>query len=186
MLLLLLLVFLLLKARTELIGRGVRRFSMSKAAEEARRLADAKPANRSRPAKNSHYILATSPAADEHTRVLKHGDIFGVFDRYGDIKPGGLGEEGLYHQGTRFLSCLRLQLEGDRPLFLSSTIKQENDLLIADMTNPDFSSGGEVRIQRGTLHLSRTKFLWQAACYESLRIRNYGRFPITIALSFHF
>jgi hypothetical protein len=29
--------------------------------------------------------------------VLKHGHMFAVFDHYGDIKPGGLGEEGLYH-----------------------------------------------------------------------------------------
>ncbi len=40
--------------------------------------------------------------------MLKHGDTFAVFDHYGDIKPGGLGEEGLYHEGTRYLSCLLL------------------------------------------------------------------------------
>jgi hypothetical protein len=45
---------------------------------------------------NSPYlILAASSPADERTRVLKHGDTFAVFDHYGDIKPGGLGEESL-------------------------------------------------------------------------------------------
>ncbi|HEV3298989.1 MAG TPA: glycogen debranching N-terminal domain-containing protein, partial [Planctomycetaceae bacterium] len=53
------------------------------------------------PADGSAFrILAASSLADERTRVLKHGDTFGVFDHYGDIKPEGLGEEGLFHDGT--------------------------------------------------------------------------------------
>jgi hypothetical protein len=58
----------------------------------------------------SHILAASSPA-DERTRVLKHGDTFAVFDHYGDVKPGGLGEEGLYHEGTRYLSCLLLEMK---------------------------------------------------------------------------
>src|SRR6478736_898904 len=69
-----------------------------------------------------NHILAASSLADERTRVLKQGDTFAVFDHYGDIKPGGLGEEGLYHEGTRFLSCLLVELEGGRPFFLGSTV----------------------------------------------------------------
>ena len=74
--------------------------------------------------------------------MLKHGDTFAVFDRYGDIKPGGLGEEGLYHEGTRFLSCLLLELEGGRPFFLSSTVREENDQLAVALTNPDLLRDG--------------------------------------------
>ena len=54
------------------------------------------------------HLLAASSLTDERSRVLKHGDTFAVFDHYGDIKPGGLGKEGLYHEGTRYLSCLLL------------------------------------------------------------------------------
>ena len=50
------------------------------------------------------YILASSSRVDDRTRVLKHGDTFAVLDRFGDIAPVGLGELGLYHQDTRFLS----------------------------------------------------------------------------------
>ncbi|HZU35619.1 MAG TPA: glycogen debranching N-terminal domain-containing protein, partial [Gemmataceae bacterium] len=103
------------------------------------------------------YILATSPQADEATRVLKHGDTFAVFDHYGDIKPIGLGEEGLYHGGTRFLSCNILMLGKDRPLFLSSTVKHDNDLLAIDLANPDVYVGDKLAVPRGTLHLFRTK-----------------------------
>src|SRR5438128_7766601 len=88
-------------------------------------------------AKDPFYILATSPVADEQRRVLKHGETFAVFDHYGDIKPEGLGEEGLYHEGTRFLSYLVLRLGNNRPMFLSSTVKEDNDFLAVDLTNPD-------------------------------------------------
>ena len=40
----------------------------------------------------------------EPTRVLKHDETFAVFNRYGDVIPIGLGEQGLYHLGTRHLS----------------------------------------------------------------------------------
>src|SRR5579859_3405308 len=62
------------------------------------------------PSAPSHYILATSPPADVQSRVLKHNDTFAIFDVFGDIKPGGLGEEGIFHKGTRFLSFLLLGL----------------------------------------------------------------------------
>ena len=64
-----------------------------------------------------HHIVVASSLADERTRVLKHGDTFAVFDHYGDIKPGGLGEEGLYHEGTRYFILLRARI-GRRPAVL--------------------------------------------------------------------
>jgi glycogen debranching enzyme len=132
------------------------------------------------------YIQAQSPAADEQKRVLKHGETFAVFDRLGDIQPTGLGEEGLYHEGTRFLSQLVFKLDHEPALFLSSTVKEENDLLAVDLTNPDTYSDGRLVIPRGTLHISRTKFLWQGNCYERIRIRNYGLDPVDAELSVHF
>src|SRR5438445_674812 len=131
------------------------------------------------------YIQAASPLADELSRVLKHGETFAVFDHYGDIKPAGLGEEGLYHEGTRFLSCLILRLGQDRPMFLSSTIKEDNDLLAVDLTNPDIHVEERLVIPRGTLHLARTIFLWQGVCYERFQVRHYGLDPIHPACSLH-
>jgi glycogen debranching enzyme len=133
--------------------------------------------------KDPYYILATSPLADEHGLVLKHGDTFAVFDHFGDIKPTGLGEAGLYHEGTRYLSCLLLGLGDARPMFLSSTVRQDNDLLTADLTNPDLAGAG---VPRGTVHLARTKFLWEGACYEQLRLKNFGAVPVALALVLHF
>src|SRR5262245_14732953 len=133
-----------------------------------------------------YHILAASSPADERTRALKHGDTFAVFDHYGDIKPGGLGEEGLYHEGTRFLSCLLLELEGRRPFFLSSTIRDENDQLAVALTNPDLLRDGQVRFPLGALHLALKKFLWRGVCYQQLRIKNYALKPLETTLSLHF
>jgi glycogen debranching enzyme len=133
-----------------------------------------------------YHILAASSPADERTRVLKHGDTFAVFDHYGDIKPGGLGEEGLYHEGTRYLSCLLLEMEGGRPFFLSSTVRDENDLLAVALTNPDLLRSGRVRVALGTLELSLKKFLWRGACYQQLRIQNHGLEPVETNLTLHF
>jgi glycogen debranching enzyme len=133
-----------------------------------------------------HRIQAPSSVADERTRVLKHNDTFAVLDHYGDIKPGGLGEEGLYHEGTRYLSCFLLELEGGRPFFLSSTVRDENDQLAVDLTNPDLDRDGRVAVPIGTLYLALRKFLWQGVFYQQLRVRNYGLEPVETSLSLHF
>ncbi len=137
-------------------------------------------------AKDPFYIAAPGPRADELPRVIKHGDTFAVFDHYGDITPSGLGEEGIYHAGTRFLSCLLLGLSKERPLLLNSTVQEDNDRLTVDLSNPDMQLDGKTAVPRGTLHLLRSKFLWQGVCYEDLRIKNYGLEPVNATVSFHF
>lgn len=132
-----------------------------------------------------YYILATSSLADDRTRVLKHGETFAVFDRYGDIQPIGPGEQGIYHEGTRFLSRLVLRVGRRRPLLLSSTVKEDNARLAVDLTNPDLTIDDQVVIPRGIIHILRTKFLWEGTCYERLQFFNYGLTPVDIPLSFH-
>ncbi len=131
------------------------------------------------------YILATSPLADQHTRVLKHEHTFAVFDGYGDIHPIGLGEQGLYHRGTRFLSRLEFILGNSRPLMLSSTVREDNTVLAIDLTNPDMNMDDQA-VPRGTLHILRTKFLWEGACYETIKIQNYGLEPLELDFSINF
>jgi glycogen debranching enzyme len=129
------------------------------------------------------YILATSSLADRRTQALKHGDTFAVFDRYGDIKPIGPGAQGVYHEETRFVSGLVLKLNGEHPMLLSSTLKEDNMLLAVNLTNSDMLADGKVVLQRGTLHLSREKFLWNATCYERIAITNYSLSPVSVSMS---
>src|SRR5262245_4401221 len=122
--------------------------------------------------------------ADGHIKVLKQGDTFGVFDRDGDIRCFKFGPQGLYHEGTRFLSHFELTLNGERPMLLSSTVKEDNVLLNIDLTNPDLTHEGQVAMPRGSLHLSRARFLWQGHCFERLRIHNYSLLPMPVKLAF--
>lgn len=135
---------------------------------------------------NEFYILATSAMADDRTRVLKHAETFAVFDRYGDVQAVGQGAQGLYHQGTRFLSRLKLLVNDGRPMLLSSNIKEDNALLAVDLTNPDTSEHGTVVTPRGTLGIFRSIFLWRGACFQRLRLSNYGLVPIRVTLSIQF
>src|SRR4029077_17575928 len=136
---------------------------------------------------DSFYILATSTRADDRTRVLKHGQTFAVFDRYGDVQPVGLGEQGLYHDGTRFLSRLELRVGGGRPLLLSSTVKKENDLLAVDLSNPDLKeTGGALTLARGELHIFRSTFLYRGVCYERLRVSSFSREKFAVDLRVDF
>ncbi len=132
-----------------------------------------------------YYILATGAVADENDRVLKQGQSFAIFDPFGDIKPVGLGEEGLFRGGTRYLSDLRMRIGGERPLLLGSTARGDNSRLAIDLTNPDMEVDG-VRLRADTLHLSRTKVLWAGACHEKIEIRNFGERAVVLPLAIRF
>lgn len=137
-------------------------------------------------AAHNYYIATESSPADDRTRVLKHGTSFAVFDRYGDIEAVGLKEQGIFREGTRFLSQLEFYLAYARPLLLSSTIKADNSLFAADLANVDISRSGKVIVRRDTLHVLRTKFLWQGVCYEQFRVVNYGSLPVDIPFGLRF
>jgi glycogen debranching enzyme len=133
-----------------------------------------------------YQILAASSLTLSGARVLKHGDTFAVFDRHGDIRPYGVsGAQGLYHEGTRFLSALRVRLDGERPLLLSSTVRDDNVLFGIDSMNPDLPRAGPP-IAHGTIHLFRSKFLWCGTSYEHLQVSNYGESAVDVELAIEF
>src|SRR5690606_27353401 len=135
---------------------------------------------------DKYHIAASSSLTASGTRVLKHGDTFAVFNRYGDVQATGLGEQGVYHDGTRFLSRLRLRLGQHRLLLLSSTVLKNNLLLAVDLTNPDVDARGELTVPYGTLHIFRSKFLWKGTCFERFNVSNYGERAIDIELNLEF
>jgi glycogen debranching enzyme len=106
--------------------------------------------------------------------ILKHGDAFGVFDRRGDISVGPTSAQGLYYKDTRYLSSLVVTLYGARPILLSSTLRDDNATMTCDLSNTDLYDGGKhLRLGHDRLHLRRSRFLWNAACFERLNIRNF-------------
>jgi len=132
------------------------------------------------------YIRAESSLAEGRTLSLLHGDTFAIFDRSGDIQPVGLGQQGIFHEDTRFLSQLDLRVGGMRPLLLSSSIHEDNILLSVDLTNPDIDLTSGNLLPRGTVHLHRHKFLADGMCFEHITARNYTRAPVVVDLSFSF
>lgn len=132
------------------------------------------------------YILATASGLSKEALVLKHGDSFALFDPFGDIRQEGLGEQGLYYCGTRFLSRLELRFCHVRPFLLSSSTTKDNLMVTVDLTNPDLMLEGEEFLPRGSLHILRQKILYEGVCYEALRLENFSFCRIYLPLSIHF
>ncbi|MBX3346038.1 MAG: amylo-alpha-1,6-glucosidase, partial [Nitrospira sp.] len=92
----------------------------------------------------------------------------------------------VFHQGTRFLSRQEVFLNNDRPMLLSSTVKEDNALLAVDLTNPDLYRDGRIAIPRGSVHVFRSRFLWKGVSYERFRLSNYSLAPVNMTLSIRF
>ena len=135
---------------------------------------------------NEYYVRASSALADDRTRVLKYGDTFAIFNRFGDIEPLGLSKFGLFHCECRHLSQFAVYVNGGRPLLLGSVIREDNAFLSVDLTNVDSASDGFPPLSRGTLHVFRLQFLRRASCYAQVRLLNYGAVPARISVLIKF
>jgi glycogen debranching enzyme len=133
-----------------------------------------------------YYVKATSSLADNRTRVLKYGETFGVFNRYGDIESVAFTQFGFFHMETRHLSRLSFYLGQSKPLLLNSTIREDNSLLAVDATNlhPEPSSLDDN--PQGTIHVFRSTSLSRGSCHVHFRLMNYGLQPVPVDLTFFF
>jgi len=133
------------------------------------------------------YVAATSALAQEQPQVLKSGTTFAMFDRFGDAQVLAPGQEGLYHDDTRYLCHEELMIDGVRPLHLGSSLEEANSLLAIDLMNPDLP-GTDRRppIAKGTLHVFRAKMLWQGTCHEHVRVTHHGGERADVRLDFTF
>jgi len=132
---------------------------------------------------DAQHILVHADRSAERIRSLKYGDTFAVFNHFGDMRPIPSGEEGLYLDGTRFLSRFMLYLDGFRPLILGSTVRDDNDQLIVTLTNPDLFVDGELHLPANSLHISKRAFLLDAVCYVEVRVENYSGQPVDPVLT---
>ncbi len=97
-----------------------------------------------------------------------------------------MGDQGLYHGGTRFLSYFQARIAGKKPLFLSSVVKEDNDLLVVDCANPDFTGADGRTVKGDTIHLFQSCFLWQHCCYLRIRLSNFSLEPVEFPFSIEF
>ena len=134
-----------------------------------------------------YHVVASSSLTSEGTHVLKSGDTFLLVNHFGDIESPNLGEQGLYHDGTRFVSHLRLTIGRDRPLLLTSSVAQDNQMLLVELTNPEISESNQrSMVPYGTLHLERSKFLQGTTHFERLLLSNYAPQAIRFELRVSF
>lgn len=133
-----------------------------------------------------YAIAAGATLQERRTCTLKHGDTFAVFDPRGDIGGDPGSSQGLYHLDTRILSQFQLLLEEARPLLLSSMTQDDNVVFSADLSNPDLMIGGHIALRHEQIHLHRIKFVWNAACFERLLVRNFSEQSLNVRLSVRF
>ena len=85
-----------------------------------------------------------APALGGPLLVLKHDDLFAVFDTrgdfYGDLHAVGpsMGADGLFQDDTRILSKLILRVQGKVPELLSGEIGRDNVVFTAHLINSAF------------------------------------------------
>jgi glycogen debranching enzyme len=136
--------------------------------------------------KDEYYVRASSALADDRTRVLKYGDTFAVFNRYGDIEAFGPSQFGLFHAESRHLSRFTMRVNQQQTLLLSSTIREDNAFLSVDLANLDSPVNSDDTLPRGTVHVFRLQFLREAGCYQHIRLLNYGLLRVHVSLLLQF
>ena len=68
-------------------------------------------------------------------------------------------------------------------LLLGCNLRDDNAALVVDLTNVDIFSGQHIVMEKDTVHVLRTIFLWRDTLYQRLGVRNYGDRPINVYLS---
>src|ERR1700685_3895085 len=152
------------------------------------------PAN---PTEGPFYISATQ-AGTRPRCSLKHNDTFLVLDSHGDIGAYSEATDGLFHCDTRFLSRLELRVNDvprrrwwgtqcARALFLGVlTRRDHNASLAVDLTNPDLMSNRRIALEKDTLHILRTFFIWRDTAYQRIGLRNFAAKAVDVRISIVF
>lgn len=122
----------------------------------------------------SYLVMGTASLTEEKTIVLKHNQTFAIFNKYGDIIPYQFGAQGIFHKGTRYLSHFRFKIDGVRPLFLSSNLRERSEMFVVDLTNPDIREQGHLKLEKGSAHILRKKVIWDSTYYEHFIFSNFG------------
>ncbi|WP_284164766.1 amylo-alpha-1,6-glucosidase [Frigidibacter sp. SD6-1] len=128
--------------------------------------------------------------ADQHENVpnahlnriaLMSGGSFLVCGSNGDI--AGFGD-GFFSSDTRLLSRLVFGLGGRRPVLLGSAISGDAVLFEANLTNAAATLDDGTRLPQGSIHVNRTRFLWDSRLFERIALTNYSLSHIRPVLSF--
>jgi glycogen debranching enzyme len=119
----------------------------------------------------------TPAEAREELLVVKQGDIFLCARPDGDIHPARVSGEGLYAHDTRYLSELRLTLDGTAPVALSYAADR-GFRAVVDATNATLENDGHISVPQQTLGLQRSIVI-DERLYHLVRLRSYCRVAVS-------
>lgn len=142
--------------------------------------------NRNGDDQRRYEVLAEAGLLDERSLVLKREDAFAVFDRFGDIRPYRVARQGLFRDGTRFLSRLTLAVNDHRPLLLGASARDDGASLVVDLTNPDWKHEGSLLLAHGQVHVLRVVTIEPDALVTTIRLRSYSEEPVPLRVEIAF
>jgi glycogen debranching enzyme len=131
-------------------------------------------------------VLRSAPyiptEAREELLSIKEGSLFLCTRPDGEISPGLVSGEGLYQHDTRYLSELRLTLDGTRPVTLSSSAEARYAAVV-DATNPELRRDGTLVARQQTIQVQRTMLI-RDRLYLEFSFHSFDAQPVetTVAL----
>lgn len=137
-------------------------------------------------AAQSPFYIAAGGAPSRSQCTMKQNDCFAILDNHGDIGCPSGGAAGLFACDTRHLSRLAFTINGQEPLLLGSTIRDDNLNLRADLTNPDILSSQGIALLKDTVHIGRTIYLHDSSLAQRSALTNHGAEPVSLELAIDF
>lgn len=134
----------------------------------------------------SPFYIAAGGAPSRPRCTMKQNDCFAILDNYGDIGCSSDSAGGLYAHDTRHLSRLAFTIDGQEPLLLGSTLRDDNLNLRADLTNPDILSDKGIGLLKDTVHIGRTIYLHDGLLAERSALTNHGADTVHFDLAIEF
>jgi glycogen debranching enzyme len=119
--------------------------------------------------------------AREELLVIKDGPVFLCTRTDGEIAPARVTGEGLYAFDTRYLSELRLEVGGGRPVALSYS--RVDDHVAVDCTNAELRGGELEPIPQLSLSITREVMIASGRLYHLVVLRNFRREAVTSTVS---
>ncbi|MFP4671495.1 MAG: glycogen debranching N-terminal domain-containing protein [Desulfohalobiaceae bacterium] len=65
-------------------------------------------------------------------------------------------------------------------------VREDNDLLAVDLTNPSMTCPDGTFIPQDTVHIQRSSFIWDGCYYERIAVSSYLPCAVHLPLNFHF
>jgi glycogen debranching enzyme len=134
----------------------------------------------------SPFYIAAAGAPSRPRCILKQNDCFAVLDDHGAMGCACDDAGGLFSNDTRHLSRLAFLINGQEPLLLGSTLRDDNLNLRADLTNPDVLSGDGIELMKDTLHIGRTIYIHNGSLCARSAVMNHGAAPVSLEVMVEF